>query len=675
MADLLFKRGRYSNLHNVAITDGAVYFTTDTHELYFDEGTTRHRIQDTMVVATLAEVSQKYPLAADKAALDGRLIYVTDGNILMTYDADDKTFVQINAQKTLKALMGTPTVTLNGESEQVVTVTQTFGAGTDTVSTNFDIGTTTPDMVAVKADGDTIIIDVVNNREKAELSAKAATDGASLELVSSRETFDAEGNVTATEQVAKTSATIVGKGNYTDVVLENGNIVVNTDFDLTLAPNEDGQLSLQIYGNDKQTVVKEQNVTLRATLNDGSEALFAKEGADGLTVALDAYTTKQVDDKIKGVRDDLDTATEALEEEIRQGLNAADAMTFKGTVATKDGFNATKVGLPLDGVKIGDTYKVAETGVYTLSSDSADIFSAMAGDMFIATSTSGKETVKADDDNYTIARADVKWTYIPSGNDSMFELWAADGMAFLGADNEDTSRGQIVEGTAIEIVATTAKKATIKHADVAHTTSTGTAVTESGINTTSFTAVTGVTVNDQGHVTAVETSTFSTLGFVPEAEQVLVVNENRAAFQASTVYNNDSEVTNFTMSIDSDDLVITKDGEDGIKINHPVYNPTTAAEDAATILADFQVVSDVQYDTLGHIEAVKTQTLAVEALIPTKLETLVEAADDAKSAVLTFTEKYGNASIDTQLAIESNTLAITSDGEANIAINMVWGSF
>ena len=30
MADLLFKRGLYSNLHNVAVTDGVVYFTTDT---------------------------------------------------------------------------------------------------------------------------------------------------------------------------------------------------------------------------------------------------------------------------------------------------------------------------------------------------------------------------------------------------------------------------------------------------------------------------------------------------------------------------------------------------------------------------------------------------------------------------------------------------------------------
>ena len=248
-------------------------------------------------------------------------------------------------------------------------------------------------------------------------------------------------------------------------------------------------------------------------------------------------------------------------------------------------------------------------------------------------------------------------------------------MAFLGVHDEDSSRGKIVEGTAIEIVANSSKEAVINHANVEHGNSKGAAVTEAGLTKTTFTAVTGVTVNEQGHVTNVQTTDFNTLGYVPKASQELAVSNNSAAIQATTLYNDGNEVTNITFAIDTDDLVITQNGDSGIKINHPVYNPTTADKVNVSTLADLTVVTDVEYDNLGHLKAVKTGGLNAEALVPDSLNAKIVAAADNKSAVLTITEAYGTASVDTELALESSTLSLTQTADSNIAINLVWGSF
>ena len=678
MADLLFKRGPYSNLHNVAVTDGVVYFTTDTNEIYFDDAAGRHRISDTIVVATYNELNSKYPLAADKAALAGRLVYITDKNILMTYNGT--TWMQVNAQKSLQDLTGgNPVFTVTAESAKNINIAQTMGTAGDQVSSSFNIATSTPNMVTLGADGDIVKINVTENRESASIGVEAAVDGAALVVTSIKETLKPDGSVEATAEVKETSATIVGAGNYTDVKVADGNVVVETDLDVALNANAEGQLTLKLYGNDKTTVVKEQNVNFKALLNDGTSANFKQTANDTLTVDLDAYSTAEVDAMVEELHDEIDTVEKQLEAQLKEKINAANAMTFKGTVSNVAGDGATVTGLPTSGVQIGDVYKVAKDGNYALSTTSTDLKYAVVGDLFIATSTTDKEETAGDDQTNVITPANVKWVHVPSGDDAMFTLWAHDGKLTLGAEAEDDGelKGVITEGTAIEIVKTATHKATIAHADVAHTTSNGTNVSESGMEAKTFTAVTGLTVNAQGHVTDIETASFSTLGFVPEASQLLSVSNNTASLLASTVYNDQSEVTNLELKVLSDNLEITKDGDKGIKINHPEYNPATTDAGNKNAIADLKVVTNVEYDALGHLTAVTTGGLNVEALAPTAFSAKAVANDAGNMATITLTEAYGTASQDAMFSLASDTLAITNVGTANekVSIDLVWGTF
>lgn len=680
MADLLFKRGLYSNLHNVAVTDGAVYFTTDTHELYFDEGTTRHRIQDTMVVATLAEVSQKYPLATDKAALDGRLIYVTDGNILMTYDADDKKFVQINAQKTLTQLLNQEDFVVNATSAQEVTITHTIGVGADAITDSFNIITTTPNMIQLSAAGDdTLKIEVTEYRESASVEASSVTDGAKIQLTSIKETMNPDGTVKATETVATSDVTIKHAGDFVTVSQNEGVITVDADASLDAVAESDG-LAVKLYGKDNKEV-SSKTIAFKVTYNDDSATTFTNQGTDIMVADLDVYTTAQIDDKVNTLNNSIKKTKEDLEDVISESLEAANAMTFKGTVAVTPGSGATKTGLPTSGVKIGDMYKVAEDGTYTLSTSASDTKYAVVGDLFIATSTTNAENTAADENSMVITPTEVKWVHVPSGDDAMYQLWAAQDRVSLGVDNEDLGKGQIIAGTAIKIDATTAQKATIRHDDVSHENTTGAATSERANTAASFTAITGLTVNAQGHVTGIEKSTFSTLGFVPDVEQELGAITNGIKVKAVATYTDANDavvpVTNLEVGVVSTNLTVSAKDEGTIQIEHPEYEITPVNADPVTDIEALTVVTGIEYNKLGHLTGISTGGITVEALAPTALNATITANEAHNGATLAITETYGENDTTTEVAFTSSTLEITNpnDGTSNVAINLVWGTF
>ena len=680
MADLLFKRGLYSNLHNVAVTDGAVYFTTDTHELYFDEGTTRHRIQDTMVVATLTEVSQKYPLAADKAALDGRLIYVTEGNILMTYDADDKKFVQINAQKTLTQLLNQEDFVVDAISAQEVTITHTIGAGADAITDSFNIITTTPNMIQLSTAGDdTLKIEVTEYRESASVEASSVTDGAKIQLTSIKETMNPDGTVKATETVATSDVTIKHTGDFVTVSQADGVITVDADASLDAVADSDG-LTVKLYGKNNKEV-SSKTIAFKVTYDDDSATIFTNQGTDIMVADLDVYTTAQIDEKVNTLNNSIKQTKEDLEDVISESLEAANAMTFKGTVAVSSGSGATKTGLPTSGVKIGDMYKVAEDGTYTLSTSVSDTKYAVVGDLFIATSTTNAENTAADENNMVITPTEVKWVHVPSGDDAMYQLWAAEDRVSLGVDNEDLGKGQILAGTAIKIDATTAQKATIRHADVSYENTTGAATSERANTAASFTAITGLTVNAQGHVTGIEKSTFSTLGFVPDVEQEIGVVTDGIKVKAVATYTDANDgvvpVTNLEVGVVSTNLTVSVKDEETVQIEHPEYEITPVNANPVTDIEALTVVTGVEYNKLGHLTGISTGGITVEALAPTALNATITANGAHNGATLAITETYGENATTTEVAFTSSTLEITNpnDGTANVAINLVWGTF
>lgn len=114
--------------------------------------------------------------------------------------------------------------------------------------------------------------------------------------------------------------------------------------------------------------------------------------------------------------------------EINEKFNKLDAMRYKGTI-TKIESGAGNSTLPTEKVQIGDTYKYVGTSVkYGTSESDQNPFDSRIlitagnwirqGDILIAVSTTEKESVTDETDGKTyIAQNDIRWTYVPSGDD------------------------------------------------------------------------------------------------------------------------------------------------------------------------------------------------------------------------------------------------------------------
>jgi hypothetical protein len=156
-----------------------------------------------------------------------------------------------------------------------------------------------------------------------------------------------------------------------------------------------GSLAVSLIDTDSNsTTATLSNVGI--ILHDNSYLPLAST-AGGLT-AGSIYSAAEIEDKLKGL----------------------DGMTYKGTFGDS---SATVEVLPTSNVKNGDVYVVVKSGLTASSSaafagvtfDSGTI-SAMAdgtrvGDMFIAKGTENSST--------GFVGSDLKWTYIPSGNDAL----------------------------------------------------------------------------------------------------------------------------------------------------------------------------------------------------------------------------------------------------------------
>ena len=251
--------------------------------------------------------------------------------------------------------------------------------------------------------------------------------------------------------------------------------------------------SLDVSNNTAQgfdiTVSDNGNNTVSGTLNpvikvgsSGSSSVHFVNGEANLPV----YTTSEIDSKFKGLN----------------------GMTYKGTIG---GAVAT---LPSSNVSSGDTYMVA-----TASFEAGSII-AKNGDLLIATGEEGA-------DGY-IPSNGITWTHVPSGDDS-FQNSTYKGVATPASNTwgvKEVSGDQLVgdiqfvAGTNMSISSTLGGPdkddpnsiiTTIQHGSVgaASVTSTTDATPDGGaVEKNTFTAVTGVGRDSNGHVASVTTEQF-----------------------------------------------------------------------------------------------------------------------------------------------------------------------
>lgn len=687
MADLMFKRGLYADLHKVAVTDGAVYFTTDTNEIYFDDVNGRHRIQDVLSYSTLSDVVAGYPSTEDKASITGRLIYVADQNILMTWNGTQ--WVQVNAQQTLTELLKSAKFTLSAGTTGV-NVQHTIGTdenAENNVSAKFMVQTNTANTVTLGVKNNNLTIDVKETEERAEVSAEASANGAKIIVKNERDTLNAAGTATETVDRTSTNVEIIGDGTVAKVdVNEAGQITVNADFAAKVT-TENGAIKLSVDKDGTAVTASTQVAPMIKLQNAAAATAFVSNG-NTLTATLPVYSIDEADAKIKVVSDKVDTTAATLRDEIATKLASANAMTFKGTVGT----GATYTSLPMTTAQIGDTYKVVTAGTYTTDNaggeETADV-----GDLFIATSTTGKESsTLADGTTPVISASEILWVYVPAGDDANPELYVSGGIINLGASDRDRNNGYIEQGTAIVVRADGTQHAYIDHADVEHGTSEADAIVSDAKTAKTIKAVTGVTVNDQGHVTNVETTDVTLSPFGPASTTQRVGASATIATikttQSYVSYDANGEQSNMSaspidISIKTDNLVMVDGGDNkSFSINHPVYNPIATDGEAVDTIDGLKIVSAITTNAEGHITGYTTTGLTNVAIAPTAVSSTITAGvnNGVYSATIVNTDTYGTGDDavkkQSQYAINSKTLVIEQTGSAGaVNMNLVWGSF
>lgn len=351
-------------------------------------------------------------------------------------------------------------------------------------------------------------------------------------------------------------------------------------------------------------------------------------------------------------------------EEIEGLLKGLNAMTYKGTVG--EGEDVDYKSLPASGVSIGDTFLITSLGTY--AGRIAD-----AGDLFIA--KGGEES----DESGTITGT-IEWSYVPSGSDvdTQYKLSAENDAIIL--QNLTTSAKQKVNlaaGTALEVVTTGGenedKTITFSHSDV-ETSSTSADNVAIGADR-KFNVVDSITVNDQGHVTAVSNKQYvlpadndTTSSFGITADNALCLTESSGKKDNVYVENENEYIT-----IDNDVA------EQKLIIGHKEYNttgwytvPTTGAPISEKT---FSAVTALTRDSGGHI----TGATVSKFVLPDDKDTTysLSGATEVKNNALTFTSTLtdsNNKKTTSILSVKSDNLKL--DYANNVAtINLEWGSF
>ena len=468
--NLRFLRGTYTNLTNQPVADGSIYITTDEPGLYVDyqapneSEVKRHRVGDYRVFANLDALKAHYGTAKPSTSC---LYYLSDDNILACYDGTN--FKQINSQKDLSQLLKTFTSAAKVTGDVIEIGHTITSAKGDSKTATFSVESL-----------DTDALKITNEGTKLKFRAKDTDTVAALNTASNKITLtntisgtSAAG--TAINQASTSSVSFAGNGVSVTTTTAGKDSVITIENKDTLdaAVNAQGQFVITLNRNGASNNSDSAALTPQVQYGKGTTQI-AKANTSGL-FALDVYTSGQVD---------------AL---ISDRLAAANAMVFRGSVASQDGLPTVA-----DGPHIGDTYIVSEIATFTAVKAGAaapSAISAMPGDLLIAQGTEGAAG--------TIT-GDLKWIYVPAADDTVTLKAQSNGNKVLitskqgVADEKNViqfATDDMLELSFSDVTATIShKKQATKPKGTKDNTAQGTEDIITGI-------VTGLSYDDWGHIT------------------------------------------------------------------------------------------------------------------------------------------------------------------------------
>jgi hypothetical protein len=470
MANVGFKLGLQSKVDELiaagtsaGAVEGSFYLTSDTNRLYIGKADTS-LVPVNEGVVTVASISNLPSLttATDKVANTGRFYYVSGSNILCVYNGSE--WVQINSNTNTTVSEHTATVSA---SNDVGTVTHTIKSS-DGASKPASFTVTGKDGIKITGTGSALTI----TGDKYTLSNAAGTNTGEVDIKLDSANTDNDTKVTLKQG--------------SNVTLTND----STNKTVTIAAKDTTNSSVTVSNETKGFKVSVKDST--GAKVEGTFSPIIKYGKTPVTVefesgtaTLDIYTKGEIDDTMK----------------------ALNAMTYKGTIGV-DGTAGTSV--PTSSVSIGDTFLVCSDLVY----GSAKL---TKGALLIARSTDGTENssgyIDASKLTYDVVEAtnDTDTTY------RLVNESVTNGAGFTLKASTGGSVGtvKVVSGTKMTVSGNNSatdplsQTITVTHANTTRTDTTGDAKTQTAKGSITIPVVTGVTSDETGHVTAVQTTNYT----------------------------------------------------------------------------------------------------------------------------------------------------------------------
>ncbi len=443
------------------------------------------------------------------------------------------------------------------------------------------------------------------------------------------------------------------------------------------------QVTLPSYAIKTVDVDSADKSKLKVSLTDQDGSEFGS-----VTSGSILYNTITVYDSINGtaaqttIANQGDIGTFYSKTAIDNMMKGLDALTYKGTVATKS-------DLPEAGVHIGDTYKVsAENSGITVNGKTAHL-----GDLLIAIGT--------EDSNGNITSDTLAWTLVQgnSETDTTYDMKVAAGSGANSAkvgilastDAGAFNKYATITGDGVITVTPTEGAGKDGAVAFAHANS-GAAAGTYGSNTTGTVApgdsivIPAVTVNAAGHVTSINNATMTLPG-----ENKLGINTNNKSVKLQNASGKDLGVVQFA---DGNLTSVTVEaGGSGVAgvvtVSHAV--PTMGSDATSTQAVNLSsaadkdrqisVISGVTKDSYGHVTALATKTITLGRIS----DSLSQEASAGTNAVTIGTQlknaegnALGKSNITLASAGKSVTVTPTIDAASNstsVNLEIVWGSF
>lgn len=517
---LRFLSGLQANLPT-SITNGTVYVTTDEHAMYVDLGGERIRLGDFVVVDKVSS------LPTTPTPHQAALYYAVAENILCRYNGTS--WVQINSQKKLAELITSISTSYSAASN----------VGTATIKLSSSDGTSKEGTIKVSS-GNTNTTTVTSNTTNGLVIKSANTiKSASASLASNKltltETTSGYGADGTTLSGSATVYTLEFKNNGGTVIssTETGTAgVVNINAkpkSITPNFNASGAFGISYKAADDSTV---SSTTVTPTIKIGKGTQVQATFVNGTADIKGVYTAAEVDAAITNQ------------------LKTANAMVFMGAVGGT-------VNLPATAAH-GATYIVDTAGNIKNGAGTVIKNGAQVGDLFIATGTEGADGL--------IASEGLTWQYVPSGNDDdvVPVVTLDDGSFTVSKKVGSAAASELGKLTFSDGLTATASGTTLA---VKHATKTPTKNTDSANKTITFDAISALTFDAYGHVSAYTVSTYT-------------IPDNAISSIADTIgtVDNAVEVTTKVSQISgnnkSDTFKITSSGNSSILVTGNATNKT-----------------------------------------------------------------------------------------------------